>query len=331
MNISDTVGIDISKRTFDAYLHLNGEYKQFDNKPKGFLAFINWVEKCTELNINKIGICFEHTGLYSLPLACFLSDNEITYSMVPALQIKKSLGITRGKNDKVDAQRIAEYAFFRRDSLKPYKLPSTQLLKLQKLNSLRVRMIKQRAGYKASLCEYKSLLARKDNLILFQEQERMIIHLDKVIKRLDLEIQNIIDKDEQLSHHNKLITSIKGIGPVLSAHFLITTNCFSSFNDPRKYACYVGVAPFAHQSGTSLNSKARVSHMANKKMKALLNLASGSAIQADPELKAYYKRRVQAGKSKMSTLNIIRNKLINRVFAVVKRGTPFVPLHQFAA
>jgi hypothetical protein len=71
--------------------------------------------------------------------------------------------------------------------------------------------------------------------------------------------------------------------------------------------------------------------MANKKMKALLNLASGSAIQADPELKAYYKRRIEAGKSKMSTLNIVRNKLINRVFAVVKRGTPYVPLHQFAA
>ena len=331
MNNTETVGIDISKKTFDAYLHLNRKYKQFSNKPKGFTSFIKWVEKCARLDINEVGICFEHTGLYSLPLACHLSDNEIVYSMVPAMEIKKSLGLIRGKNDKVDAQRIAEYAYLRKDVLKPYKLPSTQLLKLQKLNALRARMIKHSSGFKASLTEYKTLLVRKDNLILFQEQERMILHLDKVIARVDIEIKTIIDRDEQLSYHSKLISSVKGIGPVLTAYFLVTTNCFSSFKDARKYACYAGVAPFSYQSGTSLNSKARVSHMANKKMKALLNLASGSAIQSDPELKAYYKRRIEAGKSKMSTLNIIRNKLINRVFAVVKRGTPYVPLHQFAA
>ena len=331
MNITETVGIDISKSTFDAYLHNSRKYKQFSNDLKGFISFIKWVEKCSGQTINEIGICFEHTGLYSLPLASYLQDNDIIYSMVPAMEIKKSLGLVRGKNDKVDAQRIAHYAYLRRNELKPYILPSTQLLKLQKLNTLRARMIKHRAGYKASLTEYKSLLKRKDNFILFQEQERMILYFDKVIKRLESEIQTIIDQDEQLSRHSKLITSVKGIGPVLAAYFLVTTNCFSSFSDGRKYACYAGVAPFSYQSGTSLNSKAKVSHMANKKMKALLNLAAGSAIQSDPELKAYYKRRIEAGKSKMSTLNIIRNKIINRVFAVVKRGTPYVPLYQFAA
>lgn len=331
MNKKETVGIDISKSSFDAYLHINKKYKQFSNKLKGFVSFIKWVEKYSELSINQIVFCFEHTGLYSLPLASFLHDNQIVYSMVPAMEIKKSLGITRGKNDKVDAKRIAEYAFLRRDNLVSYNLPSSQLLKLQKINSLRARMIKQRAGFKASLCEYKTLLIRKDNLILFQEQERIIIHFDHVIKRLDKEIKNIIDQDEQLSHYSKLVISVKGIGPVLTTHFLITTKCFSSFDDGRKYACYAGVAPFSYQSGTSLNSKAKVSHVANKKMKSLLNLAAISAIQADPELKAYYKRRIEAGKSKMSTLNIVRNKLINRVFSVVKRGTPYVPLHQFAA
>lgn len=331
MNITETVGIDISKNTFDAYLHNTRKHKQFSNNLKGFISFIKWVEKCSRLSIDEVGICFEHTGLYSLPLASYLQDNEIIYSMVPAMEIKKSLGLVRGKDDKVDAQRIAHYAYLRRGELEPYVLPSTQILKLQKINTLRARMIKQRSGYKASLTEYKSLLKRKDNLILFQEQKKMILHFDKVIKRLDSEIQNIIDQDEQLSYHSKLITSVKGIGPVLAVNFLVTTNCFSSFNDGRKYACYAGVAPFSYQSGTSLNSNAKVSHMANKKMKALLNLAAGSAIQSDPELKAYYKRRIEAGKSRMSTLNIIRNKLINRVFAVVKRGTPYVPLHQFAA
>jgi hypothetical protein len=90
------------------------------------------------------------------------------------------------------------------------------------------------------------------------------------------------------------------------------------------------MAPFEKQSGSSLKSKARVSHYANKKMKSLLNLPTSSAIQADKEMKAYYRRRIEEGKSKMSTLNIVRNKLLHRVFAVVNRGTPYVEIYQHA-
>ena len=59
-------------------------------------------------------------------------------------------------------------------------------------------------------------------------------------------------------------------------------------------------------------------------MKSLLNMAAFTAIQFDPELKMYYLNRVEKGKSKMSTINIVRNKIVHRVFAVVKRGTPYV-------
>ena len=65
-------------------------------------------------------------------------------------------------------------------------------------------------------------------------------------------------------------------------------------------------------------------------MKALLNLAASSAIQSNHELKAYYHRRIEKGKSRMSTLNIVRNKLLHRIFAVVERGTPYVEIYQHA-
>lgn len=66
-------------------------------------------------------------------------------------------------------------------------------------------------------------------------------------------------------------------------------------------------------------------------MKSLINSCAVSAVQHDKELKAYYLRRVEEGKPKMLVLNIIRNKIIARAFATVKRGTPFVELNQFAA
>lgn len=94
----------------------------------------------------------------------------------------------------------------------------------------------------------------------------------------------------------------------------------------RKYACYCGTAPFEYSSGTSIRGRTKVSQMANKKMKALFNLAARSAIQHDPELKLYFRKRMDNGANGMSTINIIRNKIIHRVIAVIKRGTPYVTL-----
>jgi transposase len=56
-----------------------------------------------------------------------------------------------------------------------------------------------------------------------------------------------------------------------------------------------------------------------------------SAIQHDKELKTYYHKRVEEGKPKMVVLNIIRNKLVSRIFATINRGTPYVELNQYAA
>jgi hypothetical protein len=60
-------------------------------------------------------------------------------------------------------------------------------------------------------------------------------------------------------------------------------------------------------------------------------MAAMASIQLTGEYKTYYHRRLLDGKNKMSTLNIIRNKLVSRAFAVTKRGTPYVNLHKFAA
>lgn len=153
MKYKETLGIDVSKLTIDVRLHVKQNHRELKNTPEGFRSFVKWAEKTSGLTIDQILICFEHTGLYSLPLAIFLSEHRISFSMVPALEIKRSLGLVRGKNDRIDARRIAEYAYLRRETIKSYKLPSKQVLKLQTLLSLRERMVKQRAGYRSSLKE----------------------------------------------------------------------------------------------------------------------------------------------------------------------------------
>jgi len=251
--------------------------------------------------------------------------------MVPGLEIKRSLGLVRGKNDKIDAQRIAEYCFRRRDDIHRTVLPSKELLQLKSLLSMRDRMVVNRAGYITTVKELKSLFGAKENKDICQAQENVIAALSKSIKSLEEKIDRIIKNNTEIYTLYKLVTSIKGIGRIVAINLIVVTNCFTSFETSRQLACYSGIAPFEKQSGTSLNARSSVSHYANKKLKALLNLSANSAAQTDHELRAYYARRVQQGKSKMSTLNIIRNKLLHRVFAVVRRKTPYVNIQKWAA
>jgi len=331
MKIKETVGIDISKLTFDVRIHSNQTFKVFENSTKGFKMMTYWVYKNSSFLKDEIMFIFEHTGLYSHELSVFLTEQNIGYALVPGLEIKRSLGISRGKDDKIDATKIALYGYRLRDEIVLYNLPSQDLMTLKSLLSLRDRLVKQRAGYKSSMKEQKRVFLIKDHKILFEIQERMIISFSKQIQKIEKEMENIVKNNGQLKHLYKLIISINGVGPQ-TALFLITyTNAFTKFKDARKFASFCGIAPFPNSSGTSIRGTTKVSHLANKKIKSLLDLCAKSAIQYNPEMKVYYHKRIEKGKNKMSTINIIRNKIVSRVFAVVKRQTPYVNTMKFAA
>jgi len=127
-----------------------------------------------------------------------------------------------------------------------------------------------------------------------------------------------------------LAKSVPGIGKITAFALLYYTNEFSLFHSGKKLACYCGVAPFARESGTSVKGKSRVSNFANKALKKLLHLAAMAAISSNAELKAYYERKVAEGKNKMLVLNAIRNKILHRLIAVIRRNTPFTNDYHFA-
>lgn len=329
MNYRSFIGIDVSKLTFDAHIHSNNQKKLFSNNDKGYSLLIEWLIKELKHNTKEMLICFEHTGLYSLKLSLFLQKKTVPFVLVPALEIKRSLGVIRGKNDQIDAQRIACYAYLKRESLAPTVLPSETILTLQPLLSLRDKLVVDRAGYKAALGEYKSVLT--DNQCLIGIYQEMVNELTLKIKTVEKHINELLQKDHQIKATYDLITEIKGIGPLTAAYLITCTHNFNRFSSWRKFACYAGIAPFEYRSGTSIRGRNKVSHLANKQIKALLFLSANNAVKGDKELKEYYLRRISEGKSKMSTLNIIKNKLVARVFAVAKRQTHFINLKKFAA
>ena len=148
--------------------------------------------------------------------------------------------------------------------------------------------------------------------------------IDKDLKNVETSIVDIVNGDENLKQLYKLVTSVVGIGFVTAINLIIYTNGFTVLNDTRKLACYCGVAPFEYSSGSSIRGKTRVHYMANKKLKCNLHMASLSAVKLDADLKAYYERKTAEGKSKLSVLNAVKNKLLARVVAVVNKQELYV-------
>ena len=331
MSYKNYVGIDVSKLSIDVFIREARVHRQFKNDASGFKQLQRWLEERLGETLGSLLVCFEHTGIYSLSLAMFLEQEHIAYAMIPALEIKRSLGIVRGKNDRVDAKRIAEFAYRFNDRITLTTLPAMGIRKIHSLLRMRDKMMRNMGGYITSRNELFRVIPKEELPTLSLTYENLIATFRHEVHELEREIKSIIQNNKELRNTFELITTIKGIGFVVASFLIVYTCNFTRFENWRKFSCYSGIAPFEHQSGTSVHARTQVSSIANQQLKRLLHLAAMTAIHFDTELREYYIRRQTEGKSKMAVINIVRNKLIARVFAVVKRGTPFVDTRKFAS
>ena len=324
------IGIDVSKETLDLYV-LSTEYHfQALNAASDYSRLLEVCCKQGSCSLSDLFFCFENTGRYSRLLSSFFTESGINYAMVPAMEIKKSLGLKRGKSDRTDARAIATYAWRHKDELKPSKINSALAGELRQLLTLRDKLIRHRTAYKNSICDLTDVLYEGETKVIRQIQDRMIATLNEEIVKVDERIEELIASSNDWQINYQLIQTVRGIGPVLAKYIIIYTENFCRIDNPRSFACYAGIAPFEYSSGSSVKGRTRVHPCANKQLKSLLNTAAMCAIQLSGEYKTYFQRRTAEGKNKMSTLNIIRNKLVGRAFAVVRRQTPYVDLTKFA-
>lgn len=319
------VGVDVSKATLDLCSKPSETIMQIENNRNGFGIWYKELKKELQPGSTAM-VVMEHTGKYSARFESFLRSKCIDYCKIPALQIKRSLGMIRGKNDRVDAQRIAEYGWLRREILVGDEPSLAGVEELKQLLSLRSKLVRDRSGYICRIKELKATADYKKTDLLLRMQEKLIDTLSSNIKIIDQQIDALINQHSILKQTSDLLRSIKGVGKLIAAYMISYTNNFKRFSNARKFNCYAGLAPFKNISGTSIKGKSRVSHLANKEAKTLLSLAASCAIRHDMELKQYYTKRISEGLKKMSCLNIIRSKIVGRIFAIVKRQTPFVEL-----
>lgn len=330
--IQNFIGVDISKLFFDvAVLQAHEPEKishhQFKQSDQGVAAMKEWLQsQGVEMNEATL-FCMEYTGIYNTRVLEFLRDQKAQVWVEMAVRIKKSGGFERGSNDKTDASKIAYYAFRYQDKRKIWTPTDDRLEQIKNLIAQRDRIVDAITQLTVPVNELKAVGNTTGALQMEKLQKPAIKSLETTQKQIEAAIIKTVEADEKLSHKVDLVKSIKGIGGVTAIAFLVYTQGFTSFTSGKELACYCGVVPFIKkQSGTSVKSKPRVSHFANKKLKCLLHLCALSAIRYDQELKEYYERKTQLGKNKMSVINAVRNKLVLRINAVLREDRYFVEI-----
>ena len=328
------IGIDISKKWFDAALCAQGKlskmpHSKFSNNQKGYEKMLGWLQaQLSEQQLKGQALfCMEHTGIYALAICRFLEGNQQPYVLENPLRIKRSLGLRRGKSDKADAEAIAEYAWRFQEELKQRRpLPNELLLKMQALLSLRRRLVKYRHGLQIANHELEACVDQAISQVVSAPTAVVVKNINQQVRAVMKQVRQWIQADAELDRIYNLLTSVVGVGPVIASFLLVHTNGFTAFMNPRQFACHIGIAPFKQESGTSLDLPEQISQIANHQLKALLSNAATTAVQHDPQIKAFFKFLLEKGREPGWIYNAVKNKIVHRIFAVVKRGTPYVTL-----
>lgn len=324
------IGVDVSKSTLDMHSSERNEHIKISNDAAGFKMFRKWLNEL-KIPANDVLIVMEYTGGYEYRLVQYCESKNIAFARISGLAIKKSMGIVRGKNDKIDAFRIAQFADEKQKQLEPSRPLNKRIIALKELLGLRKKLVRENAGYKSTIKGRKVMHEAKESDFHIKILKKKIKANKEIIKEIELEIFKLITSEEAMSKNYDLLLSIKGIGMINAAMTIAYTENFVAFDNARSYAVYVGVIPFEYSSGTSIRGKKRVSPLANKELKQELNQAARSAIQHSPEMREYADRLAAKNKHYCIMLNNVKFKLITRMFSVVKRCEYYVENYKKSA
>ena len=313
------IGIDVSNKTLDICIKQGNKSTFFtiENSISSCKKFFNKFKTSTGFTY----VAMENTGRYNYNLYETLEQFSFFVYVINPIHMKKSLGLVRGKNDQIDAERIVYFIEKNHMDLPQWQPSTLAIKKLKVLQTERKHRIKIKSSLLKQQYDYKLMKPIKMDKELLKLNQSLIGNIEKQIKIIEDKIELIIEEDQGLQDQSIRLRTIPGVGKVLTWMMITKTQGFSTINNPRKMACYAGVVPFDHQSGTSLRFKPRVSIFADKELKKVLHLAAMSAIRLDNDFRKYYLRKVEEGKNKMSILNAVRNKIIHRIFALIKNET----------
>lgn len=302
------VGIDVSKNTLDIRIDPAGEglHVAYDD------AGISQV--CQRLaEVSPTLIVMEATGGLETRLASELVSKGLPVAIINPRQARDFAKATGqlAKTDRVDAAMLAAFARAIRPAVRPLKDADTR--DLEDLVTRRRQLIAMRVQETLRLSTAASKALQK-NL------KAHIVWLDKQIAKLDDDMNTRLRNSDVWRTKDDLLRGIPGVGAVTSLTLLAKCPELGQLNR-REISKLIGVAPLANDSGKHRGK--RFIWGGRAEVRAVLYMATVSAIRCNPAIKAFADRLTKAGKPAKVVIVACMRKLLTIMNAMLKSNTPW--------
>lgn len=308
------VGIDVSKQHLDVCL--GADHQRVLNDASG------WEELTRQFQDAGVDlVVIEATGGYERDLVWALQSAGMAVARVNPRQshdFAKSMG-ELSKTDKVDARMLRDFAdvLARHKDRAKYITPlmHAQRLELAQLMTRRRQLVEMRVAESHRLEQARGRAVRSIELVMKT--------LDKQLEMIDADIDSHLD--QHFRHQRSLLDSVKGVGPVT---ILTLTAALPELGQlgRRQIAKLVGVAPLANDSGQR-SGKRRI-WGGRSEVRAVVYMATMSAVRFNPPIKAFYERLLMAGKPKKVAIVACMRKLLTILNAMLRDQASWSPLKQ---
>jgi len=322
------VGIDIANEDFAASIFKGPNIRiqtlpEIANDFSGFEKFESWLINNQATTSNCV-VCLEATGVYGEALSYYLTAKGYRLAVEHPLKVKRAFPAKGHKNDKIDSKKISEYTFRYFDELKFWS-PKVEIIEQIKV-LLMAR--EQLVGQKTALSNTLRSLQKKvvQTPLANQIYQQNVDRFSSQIKKIEKELEKLINKHPGFKNIVKSLDSIPGVGLLLAANFLVATDGFKNelAFQYRKAAAYIGICPYEHTSGSSVYKKPRIPKYGPARLRKLLHLAARSVVTHNEQFSFYYNQKIGQGKEKKLILNNVSNKLLKIMCAVTRTQKPFV-------
>lgn len=317
------LGIDVSKKTLDICLMLEGirgqlKTKRIKNDFRAVHTINAWLQK-HDCALCDVHIIMEATGVYHELLATGL---HLAGGKVSLANPHRTREFARGmdiltKTDKVDAWMLACYGALKKpDAWTP---PAEEIRHLSALLKRRDLLVTDATREKNRLEKYR---ATHTPHVVIVSAENMLRRLNDELSEIELMLKQHVERHVFLKEDYELLTSIKSVGPQLGLNMLVILRSHH-FRNAEQVAAFLGVAPVEKRSGTSVRGRARMSKIGPPEMRAKLYLAALCGLRFNIAMKSMYERLCLNGKAKMVAIGALMRKLIHWCFGVLKSRQPF--------
>jgi transposase len=299
------VGIDVSKEKLDLARSDQNDVLQYANDPAGITSIVVMMKKA-----QPVLIVIESTGGLERPLVGALLDEDLPAALVHPGRVRnmaKALNIN-AKSDKIDARVL--YLFGQKAQPRISQKASKNREDLSDLVTCRRQLITTRVQQSNRLGSSFSAAARKSI-------NAIITALDKQIEKLDQQIRRLIDADDDFRDLEKILLSVPGVGPALTAALLADLPELGHL-DRQPVCAIVGVAPFANESGNFKGQRSIRGGRAH--LRNVLYMNALTAIRCNPVIKAFAKRLEQKNKEQKVVIVAAMRKLLSLLNVMVRDG-----------